>query len=547
MRIPNATVVLVLAACSSDVEVGNASLSGGSGETSGSGGGDASQSSTAPTSASASADGTHDSGALFDVGNGDGSGTDTGLPGSCTVDDDIDGTAPCSGKAPPDSFDPAVQWSWDGDGEYIYSIVMPLVGNLDDDNGDGAIDLCDTPDIVVSVFRQEGCCSPTQAYLYALDGGSGAMKWKSEVDVGPVGMTPALADLEADGAPEILAVRPGGQLVAFDGTGAVKWENGANANDVAAVAVADLDNSGAPEIIVSDRIFAADGSPMAWGQLGGTGSYDASVAVDLDGDMDLEVVTCGGAMHHDGTVMWTVSMGYGYPQVADFDADGAPEILCANSSAIVMLEADGSVVYQVQDGSIWNFPATVHDLDGDGAPEYALGTSDIYSARRADGTPMWSATVDDQSGIAAGTAFDFLGDGTAEAMYADEWTFFVFDGITGDSLLEVDRSSGTLIEYPVVADVDNDASAEAVIVSNYNLVGMMLNKTAPTVQVVRDARDRWVPARRIWNQHTYHVTNVREDGTIPQFETPHWTQLNTFRTQAQIEAGGGVCQPEPEG
>jgi len=189
----------------------------------------------------------------------------------------------------------------------------------------------------------------------------------------------------------------------------------------------------------------------------------------------------------------------------------------------------------------------VHDLDGDGAPEYALGTSDIYSARRADGTPMWSATVDDQSGIAAGTAFDFLGDGTAEAMYADEWTFFVFDGITGDSLLEVDRSSGTLIEYPVVADVDNDASAEAVIVSNYNLVGMMLNKTAPTVQVVRDARDRWVPARRIWNQHTYHVTNVREDGTIPQFETPHWTQLNTFRTQAQIEAGGGVCQPEPEG
>jgi hypothetical protein len=75
----------------------------------------------------------------------------------------------------------------------------------------------------------------------------------------------------------------------------------------------------------------------------------------------------------------------------------------------------------------------------------------------------------------------------------------------------------------------------------------MINKTAPTVQVVRDAMDRWVPARRIWNQHTYHVTNVREDGTIPQYESPHWQALNTFRTQAQIEAGGGVCQPEPAG
>jgi hypothetical protein len=36
---------------------------------------------------------------------------------------------------------------------------------------------------------------------------------------------------------------------------------------------------------------------------------------------------------------------------------------------------------------------------------------------------------------------------------------------------------------------------------------------------------------------------VREDGTIPTVEPPHWEGLNTFRTQAQIE-GGGVCRPE---
>jgi hypothetical protein len=42
------------------------------------------------------------------------------------------------------------------------------------------------------------------------------------------------------------------------------------------------------------------------------------------------------------------------------------------------------------------------------------------------------------------------------------------------------------------------------------------------------------------------VTNVREDGTIPQFEKPHWKDLNTFRTNAQIE-GGGVCKPIPPG
>jgi hypothetical protein len=60
--------------------------------------------------------------------------------------------------------------------------------------------------------------------------------------------------------------------------------------------------------------------------------------------------------------------------------------------------------------------------------------------------------------------------------------------------------------------------------------------------VIRDQQDRWIQARRIWNQHTYHVTNVREDGTIPRHEPASWERLDTFRTNAQIN-GSGVCQP----
>ncbi len=89
----------------------------------------------------------------------------------------------------------------------------------------------------------------------------------------------------------------------------------------------------------------------------------------------------------------------------------------------------------------------------------------------------------------------------------------------------------------LLAVIDNDGSAEIVVVSNQYGNGM-----SPPVQVIRDKDDRWIQARRIWNQHTYHVTNVREDGTIPQFEPPSWKSLNTFRTNAQIE-GGGLCEP----
>jgi hypothetical protein len=120
------------------------------------------------------------------------------------------------------------------------------------------------------------------------------------------------------------------------------------------------------------------------------------------------------------------------------------------------------------------------------------------------GKVVWTANVQDGSGWAAGTAFDFLGDGIAEAMYADEVKLFVFDG-AGKPLLSVPRSSKTLIEYPIVADVDNDGSAEIVVVSD---IGYDDIQTAPTVQVIRDKQDRWIQARRIWNQHTYHVTNV---------------------------------------
>jgi hypothetical protein len=129
-------------------------------------------------------------------------------------------------------------------------------------------------------------------------------------------------------------------------------------------------------------------------------------------------------------------------------------------------------------------------------------------------------------------------------MYADESFLFIFDD-KGQVLLQSERTSRTGTEYPVVADVDNDGSAEIVVVSNEPINGQQ-GPYPPPVQVIRDVDDRWIQARRIWNQHAYHVSNVREDGTIPQFEPPSWKDLNTFRTNAQIE-GGGVCKPPPPG
>ena len=62
-----------------------------------------------------------------------------------------------------------------------------------------------------------------------------------------------------------------------------------------------------------------------------------------------------------------------------------------------------------------------------------------------------------------------------------------------------------------------------------------------------DALDNWVPTRRIWNQHAYHVTNVCDGmddacpadrnraGMIPADESRNWelSWLNNFRQNVQ--------------
>ena len=466
------------------------------------------------------------------------------MPPACEVEDDqVDAPPPCDEQAPANSFDPQLQWSWDGDGTFDDSIVAPMVANLTDDNGDGEINLCDIPDVVVMV--NDGGCNG--ANLYVLDGATGTEHFQIP---GPFARasTPAIGDIDHDGEPEIIAHAgssggcSGTGLAAFEHDGSLKWENlGLGLTGESAIALADLNNDGDVEIMIQHLIVDADGNLLQ--TLGDTAtlSWTTTAVADLDDDADLEVIVGRSAWHHDGSEHYfQAGLTAGQPAVGDVDGDGEPEIVLVHNNGFSLLEADGTIAIPTNnptgDGD-WRRPATIHDLDGDDEAEFAMSSSLHYTSFEGDGTINWSADVADLSGLASGTAFDFLGDGVAEAIYGDESNLWIFDGETGNVELSAPRGSITIVEYPVVVDVDNDGSAEIVVVTNHN-------DAHPTVQVFRDAQERWIRARRIWNQHTYHVTNVLEDGRIPQFEQPHWEGLNTFRTQAQISTNGdGICKP----
>ena len=553
-------MAVALAGCGDDTNAGGdadtGTPTGGSAPAESEGGPDTSGTASPTTAADTSdthTDDADDAPVVFDLG------STPDAPGPplgdvCTVAKDGRDVGTCQKTAPPDAFEPDVQWSWTG-ATLTQSFVTPLVGNLTDDNDDGVVDLCDIPDVVV--VASSGVFGVGR--IVVLSGDDGTLHFEIPVDVN-LSVTPALGDIDGDGVIDIVALTGNlgvpGNLIAFDNQGNTKWTSASTLlADFAGPALADLDGDGTVEILMGGALYNADGvQQFDTGASAGNGVGSLVTAADLDDDGQLEIVHGAVAYRADGSLYYDAGILPGFPHIGNFDGDDSPEIIVMNSDGINLLEHDGTPIWLGQRPTgdpntpytVWLKPGTIHDFDGDGFAEFATGSANNYSMYEIDGlgaTIVWQAPVLDISGSAGGTAFDFDGDGIAEAMYADETDLFVFDGM-GMPLLTSPRESATGLEYPVVADVDNDGSAEIVVTSNSQFSGG--GAGAPTVQVIRDVDDRWIPARRIWNQHTYHVSNVREDGTIPSVPSKSWLELNTFRTNAQFE-NGGICQPTPAG
>lgn len=453
---------------------------------------------------------------------------------------------PCVMRAAAGSFDPVVKWSWNGGG----SMATPLVANLTDDNGDNRVDLSDTPDVVVVSLGGGGF----DQSLFVLDGKTGRQHFRVADVVWQT--TPALGDLNGDHLIDIVAVQNKTmltglveqRLVALSNTGREHWSVVLADQSPVALALADLDHDGSPEVLAGGEVFDARGV-RRWrvdDAVLQTMIYTAPTAVDLDGDTFLEVVWGPVAYRHDGRLFYRNAdlsplLGAGlatFAAVGDLDGDRKPEIIVAMSKELFVLSSSGSTLRHVTTGgqNSYAFPPALADTNGDGKPEILISNGAEMQVWSPELTLRWKQPVTDDSGIAASSAFDFLGSGRSIALYGDETKLWAFDGADGRVVFDAPRTSGTMIEYPSVADVDNDGSADILVVSEQGNVGQA------GLQVISDRTNRWMPARRIFNQDTYHVTNIEEDGTIPRFETPHYTLTNTFRAQAQV-AAGKVCIP----
>ncbi|MFZ5875050.1 MAG: CARDB domain-containing protein [Nitrospirota bacterium] len=482
-----------------------------------------------------------------------------------------------------------VEWRHSEYSGYVLSsavLVPPAIMNLTDDNGDGRIDHGDIPDVVFS--RQHpnptialGPSNIARGILRAVRGDTGATIFTVDSPDDPIDVSAlaflAAGDLDQDGLPEIVVGQTGAGLLAYDHDGTRKWDNAAAviawnlANPFNRVTmsegvkpvIADVDADGQAEIVAGSTVINADGSircagPQGFGLGTSNGIRQSPLVADLDLDGVQEIVAGHTAYRRDCTVMWHVSaVTDGFTAVGNFDSDAYPEIALVTSTSqsgqppstrLYLFEHDGVMkwgpVYINQLEGITIRPPggypLIADFDGDGSPEIGVRSLRMYFVINADGqvqqtyalpqTVVTGITPDDGQ-TAAPTVFDLDGDRRPEVLFNTDKRFRIFDGASATLLHEepfgAGRSLGP-VQTVVVADVDGDDQAEAVV------VGYAADGTYDGIRVYGSGASPWVNARWIWNQPSYHVTNVHDDGTIPQYEAPSWLTHNTYRVQTPV-------------
>ncbi len=480
--------------------------------------------------------------------------------------------------------DPVLEFRWPAGpvarSDAIHVCTTPAVADLDTADGLG-----DPRIVFISYPALRGSVEPGGALRIVTPGSGETITYPSddteESPLAPTGHV-ALADLDGDGRIEIVAVGRGSGTYAFRNDGTPWWSSpyplvrdiGSVSGRTRAVGpaptIADLEGDGAPEVIVGRVVLDGQSGALRWRGEGETGRAinfflgPIACAADLDGDGRQEVIVGSTVFRSDGAIAWNryPDVPDGLCAVADVLADppGPEVVLTGNGYLFVLAGDDGRVLWERRlvgrvRQAIGGAP-TVADFDGDGRVELGVAHGGAYgvydpACRGSDDPPgcqeaglLWMTSTSDASSAGTGSSvFDFNGDGRAEVVYNDEHNFQIFAGPDGAPLFRRRNSSRTRTENPTIVDVDNDGDAEIVFGANAEAFFVRRWWTEPGLEVWGDARGRWVGARRIWNQHAYHITNIEEDGSLPQPETPSWTVLNAYRQNLR-EDGDVLAAPD---
>ena len=342
---------------------------------------------------------------------------------------------------------------------------------------------------------------------------------------------PMIVDFNGDGIPEIVAYdkvfNAQTMELLVDGN-LLQYANTASPNDMgfgygghtsilqqseasSIMAIGDMDNDGIPEVIAGNCVYKINITNPN-GISGNTFTlWSKCDKTDESGGIHNEAV--------DGAT-----------SIADIDGDGYLDVIVTVRSDRNPINNNGAIYIWnprtkkvMHKNQLTNIPphntyrgpsvAFVGDIDGDGYPEICFTGQRIMYAMVYDRIAKtisikWSRSTNDSSASTTMSLFDFNQDKKHELIYRDESHLRIINGADGSDLIPpVSCTSGTANEYPVIADINGDGSAE-IIVTGGSQVHVYSSNPAGL----------WAPARTVWNQFAYNAVNINEDLTVPSVQ-----------------------------
>ncbi len=505
-------------------------------------------------------------------------------------------------------YDPfASPWSiatdWTSE-EEVSPLIIPLVGDIDNDNIPEII--CFAPNYTYDFYGVTDVLvfnSISQSLIYRIL----LPERVSTVDAAPYGI------IKLHNGDVVLVVVSMDQVMRAYNLSAMSnipiWTNMTD-HIAPNVNFADFNHDGYPEVYIGNKIYDAETGTLLIDESSITNcgcSYahtsdaklSAPFAADVVDDINLDLIlgneiykvnivnrlsSYGNSMSLVRSVVPPAGIAIdGHPQVADFNLDGHLDVFVSNKGSLgddvgfyvwdVFNDAVSTPVIISTSGTGKSIPL-IADVDNDDKLEVVIqcnaSTGNKLKTFKYDvGTHsfslLWDYYVDEDSYSNTMTVFDFNQDGMNELLISDQSNIKIVNGsghshVTGNDTIPVYTMTSlsfgecTVMQYPVIADVNADGSAEIVAIGRFGSGHTYI----ANLNVFKSAGVPWAPARKVWNQYMYNVTNVNEDLSATQYMFNNATAMtdlagvvrrpyNNFLQQATtIDQYGKPFLPAPD-